>query len=149
MASRSRKGQTLVFEQVLLFSFSVVVFIVAFTIFSITQDITLEANADNQLDAVTELVAESVLAFGQHPGNGTVVIPVPRVAGDAVYEVELDQAGLTVTNLKDTAITKTHGLYDLKSAYALGGKATSAGGKLIVKKDVNPTSSSPRLTLVS
>src|SRR3989338_7917450 len=77
---RKRSGQTVVFEQVLLFAVGIVIFLACFAVFSIAQGYYTDAAARDQMGQVRELIAGEVqaLAGGGNSSNGSAELAVPR-----------------------------------------------------------------------
>ena len=134
---RGKKGQSLIFEQVLLFAISVTIFLVSFAVFNIYQNFYISVNSVNHLDGAKEWISANILKVAEK-GNATslLIIPIPRTIGDAVYEVKLVPTGLSVRNLL-TGATENSTLYTLNQSFALSGAVTSIKGKITIKKEGN------------
>src|SRR3989338_11063271 len=77
---RKRSGQTVVFEQVLLFAVGIVIFLACFAVFSIAQGYYTDAAARDQMGQVRELIAGEVqaLAGGGTSSHGAAGLGFPR-----------------------------------------------------------------------
>lgn len=131
------KGQSLVFEQVLLFGFSVAIFIAAVLVFNIYQDYFLSVSHNNQLDEAGELVKSQILKLSQFSdsSNALITLTVPRSI-NGVYEIRLDQEGIEVENLLTQELSHSQ-LFSLNETYGLSGSVTSENGKVLIKKEAN------------
>lgn len=130
-----KKGQTLIFEQVLLFGISVAIFLICFGVFNVYQNFFLSVGNTNQLDEVKEWITANILKVAsKEDATSFLIVPIPRYVGDAVYQIELKNEGLEVKNLLTNAI-KSSSLYTLNETFALSGKTTSIKGKITIKKE--------------
>ncbi|MBI4020762.1 MAG: hypothetical protein HY369_00805 [Candidatus Aenigmarchaeota archaeon] len=132
------KGQSLVFEQVMLFTIGVAILVICVSIFTIYQGYFLGVGETNQLDQATEWVAAHIVEAALTSGSttATLEIPVPRTVGNAVYQVTLSSQGLVVENLLTGAQSRST-LATLNQTFQLSGTVTSVNGRIIVKKDGN------------
>lgn len=132
---QKKKGVTLIFEQVMLFAISVAIFLVSFSVFSLYQGFYISVAHDNQLDETKEWISTSILKVAEKGGaNSSLVVPLPRQIGDAIYEISLSDEGLTLRNLL-TNTTKFSTLYGLSQTFSLSGTLTSDKGKITIKKE--------------
>ena len=134
---RTRKGQSVVFEQVLLFSVGVALFVFLFAVFSGLRGIWNTQAANDKLDAVTDQIAGTIVQVAGDPGQDslhTVLIP-KTVAGES-YKVELDANGIVIRlETGPYHIVKDSALFSLPQAYTFApSTAWSVRGKLTVKK---------------
>ena len=129
-----RKGQTMIFEQVILFGISVAIFLILFSVFNIYQVVYTGIGNTNHLDEAREWISGNVLKVAEKSGNSTVTIPISRYIGDAVYEIRLEQTGLNLKNLITNEV-KYSSLYGINLTYDLSGLTTSIKGKLTIKKE--------------
>lgn len=133
--AEKRKGVTMIFEQVILFAISVSIFLVLFAVFTVYQNSYVSLGTENQLDEAKEWISAHILKISQKKNaTASIIIPIPRRIGDAVYEVSLSQEGLNVTNLLTNA-TKSSTLYNLGESFTLSGKVISIKGKITIKKE--------------
>ncbi len=135
----SRKGQTVVFEQVLLFTIGVAIFIACFSLFSMYQTNYLSMMKWDQLKAVKEYLVSNIIELSEKGEfESSAVLKIPRRIGNDYYRVSLSQNGLNITfftgQRKDYDFSP---LYGLNSSYTFGGIATSDRGKVIIYKKGN------------
>ena len=147
-----RKGQVIVFEQVMLFAISVTLFLVSISVFSVYQNYYLDVGTENQLDEVKEWVASSILRVAiNDQAESTVIIHIPREIGGAVYSVQLTEDQLVIRNLLTDQITTAY-LYGLSESYQFDTQSnpvTSNKGKLtIVKKLPIPPESKGTIAII-
>lgn len=132
----SRKGQSLIFEQVLLFGISVAIFLIFFSIFNIYQVVYIQQGNFNHLDEAKEWVSANILKVAEKNATTFLIIPIPRLLGEAVYEVKLESKGLTLTNIL-TNEKKFSNLYLLNQTHSMNGTVNSIKGKITIKKEGN------------
>ena len=132
------KGQSLIFEQVMLFLVSVIIFTVSLTVFTIYQDSFISHGAANHLDEVTEWTSSHILKAAEKGTNSTslAVVQIPRYIAGSLYILELTSGGLTVTDAA-SGIEKKSTLYYLNETFQFSGKTTSQKGRLTIKKEGN------------
>ena len=133
-----KKGQSLIFEQVLLFGISVALFVVMFAVFTIYQGYFLSVGGDNQLDEVKEWVSGNILKLAEKDANSSVTIPIPRTIESEAYVITADFLGPNPgLKIKHPSKTKTSSLYSLNTYFSISGSVASVGGKIIIKKENN------------
>ncbi len=134
---RRLSGQSLIFEQVLLFGIGVGIFVVLFAAFAVYQNYFVSINLHNQLDEVKDVVVLNVLKLIEKENvTAHVVVEIPRRISDEGYEIVLSNNGLNVTSLL-TGISKFSSLYGLNESYNLTGSVMSIFGRLIIYKKEN------------
>lgn len=134
-SQKVRKGQTLIFEQVMLFSVSVAIFVICFSVFSVYENYFVSVTSNNQLDEVKEWVSASILKVAEKDSATSILtLNVPRKVGDAVYELSLSEDGLVAKNLL-TNTERSSSLYDLGKEFSFSGETTSINGKVTIKKE--------------
>ncbi len=92
------KGQTLVFEQVLLFTMGIAIFIASFAIFAMYQNQYLEVTVNDQLTAVKEYVMlyiANLAKMGEF--NSSLTIGIPRTISDNYYRIKISNGGINVS----------------------------------------------------
>ncbi len=132
---RKRSGQTVIFEQVLLFAVGITIFLVCFAVFSIAQGYYTDAAATDQLRQVRELLAGEVQAFAASGNltNGSVEVEVPREVQGEVYQIVLDSSGLNVSSAF-LGISSASNLGRANESFNLSGALTSNSGRVTVEK---------------
>ncbi len=130
-------GQTIVFEQVLLFMVSVAIFVACFALFQIYETYYSTISANDHVQAVRDIVSAQVLQFTKFEGmNVSATLNVPEKIGDEGYDVIFTGSGLNVTT-RITGITATSDLFQLGNRYTFTGNSTSSEGKIIIYKRGN------------
>ena len=138
MAGR-RKGQIMVFEQVLLFAIGMLIFIVCFASFSAYEDYFVKAGNEDQLVQVRDYIAFALVkaSEGWATTNSYSTIKIPSSIGNEMYKVNLSSAGLNVTMLPSMKYSFT-GLYWLNmTTQFLNSEVTSASGMIVLYKNGN------------
>ena len=128
-----KKGQVVVFEQVMLFAVGIVIFIVAVTAFSLYQQSFVSTGVERQLDSVKDVLVAKILLLSEG-GNASVLVDIPQNLGGELYGINLTQAGL---NVSAPFISKWKGsnLYGINKTHTLSGFAPSVRGRVLVKKE--------------
>jgi len=134
---RKRLGQSIIFEQVLLFGIGVAIFIALFAVFTVYQNYFASANLRNQLDEVKDVIVSNIMKLAEK-GNVTayMTMEIPREISDEGYEIILSNRGLNVTSLI-TGVWKFSSLYGLNESYNLTGRVMSVLGRFIIYKKEN------------
>jgi hypothetical protein len=134
---RKRAGQSIIFEQVLLFGIGVAIFVALFGVFTVYQNYFASANLDNQLDEVKNVVVSNIIKLSEKGDvDAYVMMKIPRKISDEGYEISLSGSGLNVTGLL-TGISKSSSLYGLNETHELAGSVMSALGRFIIYKKGN------------
>lgn len=133
-----RKGQTLVFEQVLLFGMGVAIFVICFAVFTIYQDFFLSVGGENQHDQVVNLVSTAILKLAEKDQSSNLVssvtIPIPKAIKNEPYVIRLSSAGLGVVQSGGSGAVKTSTLFYLNQSLTMvQGEVASVQGKITVK----------------
>lgn len=128
----SRKGQAVIFENVLIFAISVSIFVVCYAVFTIYQFtyFTPLGTAD-QLGGVRDFVSTHIVTLSQVDGDRSVLLQIPRQAGNDEYVIRLSSDGLNVSTSTDF---KSSNLYGLGESFDLDGATASVRGKITLKK---------------
>ena len=78
------KGQTLVFEQVLLFSLGVVILITSFALFIMYQNFYLSKTTQDQVTQVKEYILSHIVELCGSAANCSAVLPIPEINGNRI-----------------------------------------------------------------
>ena len=131
-----RKGQSVVFENVLIFTAGVVIFIVSYTVFSAYQAQFTMMGVDSQLSEIRDHITSHILILsGKEDINSSVTIQIPRTVATEHYVIELYSGGLNVTSA-NTQITKHSSLFNL-SLSLTPKRIPSSSGKITIYKRGN------------
>jgi len=134
----TKKGQTLVFEQVLLFTIGVAVFIASFALFSMYQSHYLSVMRWDQLKGVKEYMASNIIELSEKGEfESSVTLKIPRRIGNDFYRIRLSDNGLNISFLTGDADYDFSSLYGLNNSYTFEGSVTSDRGKVIIYKKGN------------
>lgn len=133
-----RKGQSRVFEQVLLFGIGVAIFIACFSFFQIYQTEYTRTSMDDQLRGVRDTLYNHILEMSLNEViNSSVVLRIPKRIGGEEYTVTVDDDDITirtiisgkVVSMSLQMISSAHG-----GKYSLSGESRSSGGEIIIYK---------------
>ncbi len=129
-----KKGQTIVFEQVLIFSISVAIFISAFTLFSMYQSHYLSITTGDQMSGVKEYVMSNIVSLAAKEGfNSSVTIEVPRKISNQMYIMDLSDRGLNVS-IPRSRTYEFSSLGSLNETFDFGGQVSSDLGVVVIYK---------------
>lgn len=136
---RQIKGQTLVFEQVILFVIGVMIFIVCFFSFSAYQSYFSQAGKTDQLEQVSNYIAYAIVKTSEswNSTSSYFTINIPTTIGGEIYRVELLSYGLNVTTLPSMnySFTNLYGIYKLTELDE--SEVSSTNGKVVLYKNGN------------
>jgi hypothetical protein len=131
--SMKTKGQTLVFEQVLIFSISVAIFVVSFALFAMYQNYYTSSSSQDQITGVKEYILSSIIKVCEKKDtNSSIVLSVPRTIGSRFYRISLSPAGLSLAI--EGMASDFSPLYGLNETFDFSGRAVSDSGKIVVYK---------------
>jgi len=136
-AVRRRKGQMLVFEQVLMFSIGVAIMIMAFALFTMYQNYYTSATASDQMTEVKEYVLSSIIKACESDANVTMILTIPKTVSNSFYKISLSNAGLNVTLEPPSGSGDFSPLYGLNETFEFSGMVISDLGKVVVYKNGN------------
>jgi hypothetical protein len=128
------KGQTIVFENVLIFTAGVAIFIICFTVFNIYQQNFVTTGIDTQLAEIRDTVATHILFISEKDSiDSTITLKIPKVVADEPYEIILSPSGLNVT-AGGVGISKFTPLYNLTGVVFRWSTVPSVQGKISIYK---------------
>jgi len=131
-----KKGQSVVFENVLIFTAGVAIFILFYTVFTIYQTHFTSVGIDSQLAEIRDYISTHIILMaGKENINSSVTLKIPRTVTTELYEIELYQTGLNVTS-STTHIRKHSNLYNL-SVVLVPKRIPSSSGKITIYKKGN------------
>ena len=132
------KGQTLAFEQVLLFSIGVVVLISSFALFMMYQRFYITETGQDQLTQVKEFVLSNIVKLCEKTDfQSSVVLSVPKRIGNRIYRISLSDSGLNLTLEPEGEINDYSTLYGLNETFTFSGMVISERGKVLIYKKGN------------
>ena len=132
------KGQTLVFEQVILFMISVAIFIACYSMFTIYQKHYAYLTASDQTKAVRDQVSANIVKIAKFDGmDASVKFSIPKKISGEDYNVFFSGGSVNVTTLQ-TGVSASSGLYGLDyrkgGSFSFSGKAASSKGEIVIYK---------------
>ena len=141
MLSRSshKKGQAIIFENVLIFTIGVAIFIVCYAVFSIYQYSYFDPiGTADQLEGIKDYISSHIILLaGKADANSSLVLEIPATAGTENYRIELSGlSGLNLTTFT-TGTSKTSPLFGLADSFILTGAVPSTEGRITLKKTGN------------
>jgi len=136
MSFKIRKSQAAIFENVLIFSISVAIFIMLFAVFTLYQSYFTYIAVDDQLTDVSNYFSSQVILISEkEDANSSSVFFIPKTIGGEPYEIELRSDGLVISTMV-TGTSKFSPLYNLPYEF-VPRKIPSARGKITLKKTGN------------
>lgn len=131
-----RKGQSVIFENVLIFTAGIAIFVLFYTVFSIYQVHFTNVGIDSQLSEINDYVSSHILLMAGKDGiNSSVTLKIPRTVATELYELELYPTGLNVTSITSN-IRKHSSLYNLP-VVLVPKRIPSSSGKITIYKRGN------------
>jgi hypothetical protein len=138
--SRSRKAQTPIFENVMLFAVSIIIFIVFVSIFSVYQSHFLSETVVYQLDELNSFITSAVIELALSEGtDSSVTITIPKLVGAQRYEVRALNEGINITTLT-TGQSSFSSLFNMTTTNLInvsGERILSRRGRIIINKQGN------------
>jgi hypothetical protein len=132
------KGQTLIFEQVLMFSVGVVILITSIALFMMYQNFYLSETSQDQITQVKEYILSQIITLcGSEEHNSSVIIEIPRTIGGFMYRITLSDIGLNITQEPKGPISDFSTLYGLNETFDFFGTAVSDMGRILLFKRDN------------
>ena len=129
----AKKGQVLVFENVLIFTAGVAIFILSYAVFMVYQNYFTAVGVEDQLGAVNEYVKSYVVLIAENDANATVTFKIPKEVGNEHYTIELTPDGVNTTSLS----TGVSSFSTMNLGMQARGKVPSTRGKITLKKEGN------------
>lgn len=134
---RKLSGQSLIFEQVLLFGIGVGIFVTLFVAFGVYQMHFSDMSVNNQLSEIKDVVVLNIIRLTEKENvTAHFMMEIPRRVVDEGYEITLSNNGLVVRSLVSD-VTKTSSLYGLNETYNMSGSVMSVFGRFIIYKKEN------------
>ena len=129
------KGQTLVFEQVLLFGLGIVILITSFALFIMYQSFYVSETTQDQLTQVKEYILSNIIKLAeQNELESQIVISVPRTIGNSYYRISLSDIGLNITLEPEGKEGEFTRLFGLNETFSFGGMVISDAGEIVIYK---------------
>lgn len=103
--TRDKKAQAAVFENVLIFTAGVAIFIMSYAVFMVYQNYFTAVGVDDQLLAVNEYIKSHIIVLAEKDANSSLTFRIPKAVSNEQYTIALTETGLnTTTMLTGTSI---------------------------------------------
>ena len=130
------KGQSMVFEQVLLFTVGVVILMASFSLFMMYQNYYIHETSQDQITQVKEYVLSNIIEICENDEfNSSITLSIPKTVGGVMYKLSLSNDGLNITQEPIYHISDFSSLYGLNKTFSFGGMVVSDTGKIILYKN--------------
>jgi hypothetical protein len=127
------KGQSMAFEQFLLFTMGVAIFIASFAVFTMYQGQYMQSASDDQLSGVKEYVLMNIAnVASMEDFNTSVYLRIPRMLSNNPYMIELSDSGINVSMANGQY--SYSGLAPLNSTYKFSGEVRSVVEEVVIYK---------------
>ncbi len=134
----TQKGQTVVFEQVLLFTIGVAIFIASFALFTTYHSHYITLMRWDQLKSLKEYMVSNIIELSEKGEfESSIILKIPKTIGNEFYRITLSREGLNVSFFRAGAGYDFSHLYGLNNSYTFEGSVTSEKGKVIIYKKGN------------
>lgn len=132
-----KKGQSLIFEQMILFSIGVTIFVICFAVFNIYQNYFVSLSLHDQLAQMKGWISSHIIRLVQHEDtDSSIILEIPKRIGGEEYNITLDNSGIHVISLY-SEVTKESSLYGISNKYILSGYIRSTERRFIIYKKGN------------
>lgn len=135
---QSLKGQTRIFEEVLLFGISIAIFVTCLSIFQSYQDHFGFVALNDQALEIGNIVQGNLVEMARlGDANASAVIGIPRQLSGESYFIQLNNTDVTIkTERKGIVYLGRLQMIgkDIGGSFSLSGKAASSRGQIIIYK---------------
>lgn len=129
------KGQTLVFEQMLMFTVGIVILLTSVALFMMYQTFYVSETAQDQITQVKEYIMSSIIKLCENEEfNSSTVIEIPKTLGGSLYRISLTDSSLNITQEPEGPLNDFSPLYGLNETFSFGGMAISDVGRVVLYK---------------
>jgi hypothetical protein len=129
------KGQTLVFEQVLLFTIGVAIMITSLALFMMYQNYYLSVTTTDHLAEVKEQIMSNIIKLSEKESlNSSALLEIPQRIGSSYYRTTLSNAGLNITLEQAEDMSDFSPVYGLNKTFNFSGSVMSDRGKIVIYK---------------
>ncbi len=116
---RFRKGQTAVFEEVMLFGIGVAIFIASFFIFNYYQETSLDITAKDHMTEILDYVASELIDISRMEGNVSLTLQIPEKINDRYYyTIKLNESGVFLRLVPDGPEISSN-LYGIQNSWSI------------------------------
>jgi hypothetical protein len=140
--SKRLQGQVIVFENVIIFSMSVMLFIFSFMIFLNFQDYYKNVAIHDQLNKIENMVITGIITVAtDEDTNSSVVIKIPTTITNEHYDIGFYDGRLKVTLRDVEKVSNVFGLGNpalgTEKPFDFSGRIASSKGKITIYKNGN------------
>ncbi|MBN2102280.1 MAG: hypothetical protein JW716_05415 [Candidatus Aenigmarchaeota archaeon] len=140
MKRRSMKGQTAVFEEVMLFGIGIAIFISSFFIFNYYQNVALDITSRDHMAETLDYIASTIMDISKIEGNVSVNINIPEKINEKYYyTISLGDNGIELETIPE-GIKVSSNLYGIMTGHGLTireNSIASVSRKLMIYKRGN------------
>ena len=130
------RGQSPVFEQVMLFAVGIAIFIMSFSMFKIYEIYFTDVIIKDQLNEVKDFITSNILRVSKKDRDSSIILEIPRTILNQPYEVSLSDKGINITSMVSKVYVESE-LYNLTESFEFSGNIRSSHGKHIIYKKGN------------
>jgi hypothetical protein len=133
-SKHNKKAQTMIFEQVILFSIGVTIFVMCFAAFNIYQDYYESVSLNDQMGQLKSWITSHVIRIIENrDANTSIILEIPRRISGEEYEIEFDDEGISIVSFLSRTVKKAP-LFNLTEQYNFSGRVTSTGRQFVIYK---------------
>jgi hypothetical protein len=131
-----KKGQSRIFEEVLLFGISVTIFITCFVIFDMYQSHYSFVSINDHASSVRDMIHQHIIELTRIDSmDASIVLDIPEQISGEYYHIYINDTHITI-------VTEESGksfLLELRmlGSYSFSGEAASGKGEIIIYKKGN------------
>ncbi len=130
------KGQTAVFEEVLLFGIAVGIFIASFFVFNYYQELALDTTTEDHMKEMLNYISSVVIDISASEGNVSTIVTIPERINNRYYTIDFNETGITIKTIQ-RSITVSTNMYGIQESSGLTIKPntiTSISTKIMIYK---------------
>ena len=131
-----KKSQTMIFEHFLLFGIGIAIFIISFAVFNSYQSYFSSVTFNDQLNGIKDYISSNLLKISLIPGNTTMIVHIPKRAGNEFYAVKLTNTGLNITTRPSNKFVFSE-LFYLNTTFNFSGFIEPGRESIIISKKGN------------
>ncbi|RLJ09314.1 MAG: hypothetical protein DRP13_00480 [Candidatus Aenigmatarchaeota archaeon] len=131
-----KKSQTMIFEHFLLFTISIAIFITSFAVFNSYQSYFSSVAFNDQLNGIKDYISSNLLKISLIPENTTMILQIPKRAGNEFYVINLTNTGLNITAEPSNRFVFSE-LFYLNASFNFSGFIEPGRESIIISKKGN------------
>lgn len=130
------KGQTAVFEEVMLFGIGVGIFITSFMIFTNYQTTSLEITTQDHMTEILNYLSSTVLEISRTQGNVSRIVSIPDKIDNNYYMISFNNDGIGIEIIPDgrNVSSNLYGIQNSPNIIIKENTIASISGKIIIYK---------------